>query len=327
MKKLLTAISLILALALFAAMAMGSGSNDSGNSQASSPVTSGGQSSSSKPSNSNNSGNSNASSKPQSSNSSPETSSSSKGITIEESILFDQGGIKITAKKIDTNGFFGPEITFLIENDSSDSITVQARKMSVNGYMIEPMMSADVAAGKKANASLTLTKTDLDLAGITTIADIELSFHIFDSESWDTILESDQIRIETSAAKDYNYKYDDSGLSVYNKNGIEIIAKGTSSKDSIFGPSLIIDIINSSNTDITVQVRDVSINGFMIDTIFSSDILAGKHSIDAVIFMNSSLEENGIDNIEDIELSFHIFNADTWNTIDDSEPIKLNIGQ
>ena len=70
--------------------------------------------------------------------------------------------------------------------------------------------------------------------------------------------------------------------------------------------SEILYIENSSEKDVTVQVRDESINGFMMDTIFSEDVLSGKRSIDAITFMNSSLEENGIDKIESIEFSFSI---------------------
>ena len=160
-------------------------------------------------------------------------------------------------------GFFGPEIKLLIENGSEKSVTVQSRNTSVNGYMIEPMLSADVAAGKKANDTLTLTQSDLDAAGITTIADIELSFHIFDSESWDTIIDSDPIRIETSAADGFEYLYDDSGDLVYNENGVEIVVKGLSEDGSWLGPSIVVYIKNTGDKNVTVQARDVSINDFM----------------------------------------------------------------
>ena len=40
-------------------------------------------------------------------------------------------------------------------------------------------------------------------------------------------------------------------------------------------------------------------------------------------FMSSELEENGIENMEDLELSFHIFDTDTWDTITDTDVIAV----
>ena len=104
-------------------------------------------------------------------------------VTIDETILYDQDGYKITAKGLTTDGYSGPQVKLLIENNSSKSIIVQCRNLSVNGYMIEPVFSADVAAGKKANDSITLMKSDLEAAKITTIADIEFCLHIIDADS------------------------------------------------------------------------------------------------------------------------------------------------
>lgn len=61
-----------------------------------------------------------------------------------------------------------------------------------------------------------------------------------------------------------------------------------------------------------------------MDSIFSSEITAGKHAIDSITFMSSELEENGIDTIESIELSFHIFDTESWDTIADTAPVTIN---
>lgn len=312
MKKVAKALSLILVLALFAVMAMGSGSGSSNSSsdvKTPSSVTSGGQ---------------DASSKPADSAAAPSNSSSAPETTIEEAVLLDQGGIKITAKSFNAKGTFGPEIKLLIENDSAKSITVQSRNTSVNGYMVETMMSADVAAGKKANDSLTIMRSDLETAGISTVADIEFSFHIFDSTTWDTIIDSDMVKIETSAAEGFTYSYDDSGDQVYNDNGVEIVVKGLSESGSWLGPAVVVYIYNSGSRDVTVQARDVSINGFMVESVFSSDVVAGKHAMDTITFLSSDLESNGIEKIESIELSFHVFDMSSWDTIVDTAPVTIN---
>ena len=236
-----------------------------------------------------------------------------KGIAIDEAVLLDEADVKITAKSLDVNGVFGPSIQLLIENNSDKSLTVQARNASVNGYMIETMMSSDVAAGKKANDELTFMGSDIETAGITTI---------FDSESWDTYLDTDLIGIKTSAAEGFTYEYDNSGYGVYDDNGVEIVVKGLSD-DSILGPSIVVYISNTSEKNVCVQACDVSINGFMVDPIFSSEVVAGKHAIGTITFLSTELEENEITAIEEVELSFHIFDNDSWDGIADTDPITI----
>lgn len=243
--------------------------------------------------------------------------------TINETILVDEEGIKITAKSLDSDAFFGAEIKLLIENNSGENLTFQCRNSSVNGYMINSLMSVDVVNGKKANDTLTLSSSDLEMCGIDTIADMEFSFHVFNSDTWNTYLDTPQLEMKTSAYDTYEYFFDDSGDLIYNDNGIKLIIKGLLNDDSIFGPSIVVYIENNSNDNITVQTRDISINGFMIEPIFSSDVLIGKHAVDTITFFASDLEENDIAEIQDVELSFHIFDLDSWRDIVDTDVISV----
>lgn len=244
-----------------------------------------------------------------------------KAVTISESVLLDENGVKITATGLDS-GIFGAELKLLLENNSGKDLTVQCRNASVNGYMTDTMMSVDVADGKKANDTVTFSNDDFEACNITTIADIELSFHIFDSD-WDTYLDTKPIQIKTSAAEGYNYTFDDAGDVVYDENDIKLVVKGLDKDGSIFGHNIILYIENNSDKNITVQTRDVSVNGFMADTTISATVVAGKRMIDEITIMSSSLEENEISEIKDVELSFHIFDADSWDTIIDTDKITM----
>lgn len=244
-------------------------------------------------------------------------------VTISEAVLVDEAGVKITAKRLETDGIFGPEIKLLIENDSGKDLTFQCRNASVNGYMVETMMSVDVVNGKKANDSLTFMESDLEACGIDTIADMEIAFHIFDMAEWETYLDTNAIQIKTSIADTFEYTYDDSGNLAYEGNGVKIVVKGLAEDASIFGPSIVVYIENTGDKDVTVQTRDVSINGFMVDALFSCDVVAGKRAVDTITFMDSDLEENDITAIESVELSFHVFDFDGWDTIVDTEVVNI----
>ena len=50
----------------------------------------------------------------------------------------------------------------------------------------------------------------------------------------------------------------------------------------------------------------------------------GKKAIDDITVFSSDLEENGIESIEDVELKFHIYDADSYSTITDTDPITFS---
>lgn len=242
---------------------------------------------------------------------------------ISETVLVDEAGVKITAKSLADDGIFGPELKLLIENDSGQDLTFQCGYASVNGYMVDTMMSVDVVNGKKANDSLTFMESSLTACGIDAIADMEMTFHIFDTATWETYLDTAAILIRTSIADTFAYTYDDSGDLAYEGNDVKIVVKGLAEDDSIFGPSIVVYIENTGSRDIVVQTRDISINGFMVDAIFSCEVVAGKRALDTITFMDSDLEANAITAIEDVELSFHIFDMAAWETIVDTEAVRI----
>lgn len=240
---------------------------------------------------------------------------------ISETVLIDELGVKITAKSIDYDDWYGPAIKLLIENNTDTGLTVQCRNASVNGYMVDTLISCDVASGKKANDELTIYKSSLEQCGIDTIADIEFTFHIFTTDGWDDFLDTDPITLKTTAADSYNYTFDDAGDLLYQENGITVVSKGVYEDSGEHG--VLVYICNESGFPITAQIRDLSVNGFMINSIFSPDIANGKHAIGKIKFSDSSLEENEITEIENVEFSFHIFNSNDWRQTFDSEIITI----
>jgi hypothetical protein len=252
----------------------------------------------------------------------PEEKEDTSDITIEETVLLEESGVRITAKSFEQDSIFGPSVKLLVENESDKNLSVQTRSSSVNGYMVDIIFSADVAAGKKSNEDMTFMDSTLELCGIDNIADIEFSFHIYDSDTWDTYLDSEPVTIKTSAFEGYQYSYDDSGTPAYEDEGLIIKVKDLK-EDEILGPELVIYIENKSSKNLVIQADNVSVNGFMVSPIFSCSVSAGKHAVDNVTFMESDLEDNDIDKITEIELSFHVFNDDKWSESFNTDPIKL----
>ena len=241
---------------------------------------------------------------------------------IEEKVIVDRDGIKITAKSISYD-YSGANIKVLIENNSSQDITVQARDFSINGIMVDPSMSADVASGKKSNSTISVYDSDLEQAKITTIKDIEFGLTVFNSDSWEDVFEEKGIKLQTNV-KDYVQKYNTDGFLAVDQNGIKIYVLKLKDKDSFWGADVTVYIENNTDQPITIQARDVSINGFMVDPSFSSDVMPGKKAYDLITFFESDLEDNDIKDITEIELKFLAFNKDSWKDIFETKILKIN---
>lgn len=174
-------------------------------------------------------------------NASPETTA----ITIDETVLVDENGVKITALSLDENDPLKMNIS--IENNSGMDIRVAATRDNIGGlYSYVNDCSVDiwlddtnnlvsVKNGEKTYNKLIFNVWDemkkyVMKDGI--VADLEMAFRVTDSQEgnmkyWDgeNDWQTEQIKVKTSAADKYDYTFDDSGVLLYDENGVKIVYK------------------------------------------------------------------------------------------------------
>jgi hypothetical protein len=243
-------------------------------------------------------------------------------VTIEEQVLIDTADIVVTATEYTTDSIWGDGIKLLLENNSDKDVMVGCTALIVNDYMINDLFASEVAAGKKSNETLYLSSSELNAAGIENVGKIEIYFHIYDSSTYDTIYDSDCVTIETSEYANMDETPNDAGNELYNEGGIRIVGK-TVDENSFWGTAILLYIENTSGKNVGISVDDMSINGFMMSPFFSTTVYDGKKDIDEITIFSSDLEENGIESIDEVELKFHIYDADTYSTITDSDAITF----
>lgn len=244
-------------------------------------------------------------------------------VTIAEQVLLDQNGIVITAQEYVNDSIWGEGIKMVLENNSDKDVTVGCSALIVNNYMITDLFVSDVAVGKKANETMWLSSSELKAAGIDSVGQVEIYFHIYDSSTYDTIYDSECVTIQTSQYENMDTTPDDAGVELHNANGIRIVGK-TVDENSFWGTAILLYCENTSGRNVGISVNDMSINGFMMNPLFSTTIYNGKMAIDDITILSSDLEENGIESIENVELKFHIYDTDSYETIADSEPITFS---
>lgn len=244
-------------------------------------------------------------------------------VTITEMEIYNEGGITVTVKKLESS-LFGPTISVTASNDTDKNIRITARDLSVNSYMMSSSgLYCEVAAGKKANDEINLMSSELKEAGIDTIAQVQFYLHISDTDSYETIDDSELITIDTSVSGTYVQNIDDSGDVIYDSHGVRVICKGLK-QDVIWDGTVVFYIENNSDQSVSVHSQNVSVNGFMESVSMWEDLRPGTRAISGMYLLNlEDLELESIDEVENIEFELRIINADTWAEIDTTDVITL----
>ena len=248
---------------------------------------------------------------------------SAASITINEQTLVDQDGVKITAVEYVADSIWGDGIKMLLENNTSQNLMYSCDALIVNDYMISDLFAKSVAAGKSAYETLNLSNSQLRQAGIDNVGKIEIYFRVYDNDTWEDLFKTGCVTLQTSEYASMDSTVNNTGIELYNKNDIKIMAQYVD-ENSFWGKAILLYVENNSGQNITVSVDDLSINGFMFAPMYSDTIYAGKKSFDDITLFSSELEENGITEIKDVELKFRIYNSDTYEDIDNTDPISFS---
>ena len=151
---------------------------------------------------------------------------------------------------------------------------------------------------------------------------VEIYFHAYDSEM-DYLFKNEYAEIQTSEYANMDTTPNDAGMELYNADGIKIVGK-TVDENSFWGTAILLYIENNSGKNVGISVEDMSINGFMMNPFFATTVYDTKKAIEDITVFSNDLEKNGIEKIEEVELKFHIYDADSFSAIKDTEPITFS---
>lgn len=242
-------------------------------------------------------------------------------ITLEESVVFDEDGVRITAKGM-KDSFSGIDIELLVENNTDKNIAVSCSDFIVNGITIHGNMYIDAAAGKKSNDAISFYDHDLEVAGIKQIASVaSFDAHIADTDTYMKITDI-SFNISTSAAESYSQSIDESGVILYEQDGISVIGKNFG--ENFFGDTVTVLVKNDSGNDLIVQADNVSVNGYTISVLHSDAVCDGTVRFCEIDLMKTFLEENGIESIEEVTFELSALDPETFKTIVETGELMIS---
>lgn len=252
----------------------------------------------------------------------PSQTTKPQPLSLAETVIYDEDNIRITATGI-KDGFMGKEINFLVENNTAKNIAFTGDLFIVNGITVPGYVYIDVAAGKKSNDSLSFFSSDLLAAGIDQLGTVECKdASIVDTDSYDT-LDDLSFVLSTSAAGQFEQKIADEGTLVYENAGIAVFSQVISHE--IYGKSVRLLVRNRSEEDVTVQAENISVNGYTVDAWMYDKVYSNTIRFCELGLFSSGLEENGIELIETVTFHLKLIDADSFDTIHESEEIEIRV--
>lgn len=274
----------------------------------------------------------------------------STNTSIEETVLFDDGSVKIVAESLDFE-YNSPVLHLNFENNGEKNISVSSGAMgyncnSINGYMVTSMyVNTDIAAGKNSKEDINISADELLALGIDKIREIGIAFHITDDENNEYAL-TDPSYITTSDyeennASDNNFiKVMRSGIleSIYDMKvdyigeenllegeDVQIVSEGlfTNTDDNSI---LFVEMKNTGDKTLRVSSSRIAINGVALTTGLweSNEITAGKTLVmvmnlsDVVRVAGGTFDSFGISKIATVETEINcqdLDNNDIFNKV------------
>lgn len=243
------------------------------------------------------------------------TTAKSEPISFTELTVVDNDECTIKITELDPNNLFGYAVNVQLANKSSDKTYMfSVNDAAINGVVCTPLFANEVAPEKKSNSSVYFTE-DLTEYGIGDYTDIELTFRVYDSDNW----EADNVAKETvhiypygqDKATTFSRAPQDSDIVLVDNDELSVTVIGYD-KDNIWGYSVNVFIQNKTDKNIMFSTDNESINGFMVSALWAETVPSGKCSFGSITWFSSSLEDNNITTVENIEFILRAYDADNY---------------
>ena len=273
--------------------------------------------------------------------------------TIEETVLFDDEGIKVTATGIEYTNY-GAELGFKIENTTDTEATVSLGANSgvvINNFTIPAWNYHIVSPNETAEDIVSVDFDELELRGIYEIANISFLLTIEDQD-YDLLSET-TVTLPTSIADTYvaddmSYQNSISDPQTADQYGYEMLNWNTDTIFDQYGVQFtsvallknsdneryaLVEIVNTNDTTITVALRNMDISGENVveGTAAYTDVCGQSRGlitikldrdIEDYLEDNSLVEATYFDNLQEINLEVNI--RTPQDTIIKGESLTLN---
>lgn len=255
-------------------------------------------------------------------------------IDIEKQVLVDNEFATISIKDSGkTDELF--KLYLEIENKLDAPLSVATNMVleewcSVNGYMVEDTSLIDenvsfddaIPAGGRVMRTVWFSISELEMYGLTGIADIELRFFGIDNSDLHNTFKTDIIKITTDNSANYDYDKDtyldklreDEGLkyieeNIFDEQGLKIVSHAVVEKHED-SQNIYIEFFNTTDDTVKVKLSTIALNGIELDSDSDDTLIINPGTRRVACYTTSQLagwedeEIKAITVIEDFEYEF-----------------------
>lgn len=237
-------------------------------------------------------------------------------ITFEGLVAVDNEECVIKIKEIDPDNMWGFTLKVELENKSAEKTYMfSVESAAINGVQCDPLFANEVAPGKKANESISFSNSSLKENGVEDYTDIELTFRVYDSNDW----LSEAVARETvhvypygeDKATTFVRETQSSDNVIVDNEYVTVVVTGYEN-DTIWGYTVKLFLLNKTDKNVMFSADEASVNGYMADPFFATSVSAGKCAFSSMSWSDSTLQENGITEVEEIEFLLKAYDSDNW---------------
>ena len=239
--------------------------------------------------------------------------------TIEETVLFEESGLKVTALSVEYDDVYGTVgVNLLIENNMGYDIELHSWNGGVNGYMMDISYFTEVKNGESVNSTFNFSGGEINRCNIDVVTYFEFKFKVAKTTGA-FVHTTDTIKLETSAYNTHQVDYSVEGTVIYDKNDVRIVAKEILTDNYCTH----IFVENKSNNSIRLQDKETYVNGIEFASFCQSTYVPkDRYGVFLVEYSTSDMEDNNITEINEIKISFEI-EDEYMNTFDTTELVTL----
>lgn len=237
----------------------------------------------------------------------------------EESVFFDEGGIKIAFTGVTYDDSCGPKMEFSIENNSDKNVTLGGEHFVVNGISVLGYLDVSVPSGEKANSTIEFqTIHNLGVTELSTV--LCKDSHIIDTDTGETVfnISFDVTVPDTSGSVQ---DIDETGETIFDQDGITVIARMYN--DINYGNSIGLLTKNNSGRDLRIMAKQISVNGTSVDGWLDGVIYADTICFSMLNIDTSTLDED----IEEVRFFIEVTDYDTNELIASSDEVTVLVSE
>lgn len=247
-------------------------------------------------------------------NSSKVTIGDKTEISFTETVAVDNDECAIKITELDPDDIFGYVIKVRLENKSDEKTYMYTvESAAINGVQCETIFAADVSPETKANEEITLFTSELKDNGIVYFTDIELTFRVYDNDDWT----ADDVAKKTvhiypygeENAVEFVRETKATDNVIIDNDRVTVTVTGYEN-DDVWGFGVNLFFVNKTDKSITFGIDDASVNGYMADPFYAKILSAGKCAFGSATWFTSTLDENGITDVEEIKFNLRIYDSD-----------------